>query len=138
MDLSEPGASSEPPLGGQNTTCQVKGRVLTSKSCVPVAVGVNANAEGSRPLGPGLAPHTILEGQNQLNQNPGLEHLQPQAERQKHFGGQKWVMDVPFLTHRRVDREALSLFEAVRCPHPALQPQPTADEMNAGTVPRCG
>lgn len=108
VDLSEPETSSEPSPGGQITICQVKGRVLTSKSCVPVAVGVNANAERSRTLGPGLAPHTILEGKNQLNQNPGLEHFQPQAEKQKHFGGHGWVMDVPFLTDRHVDREALS------------------------------
>lgn len=50
-----------------------KGTALTSKTCVPVAVGVHSHTDGARVPGPGLAPQAVLEGQSHLSWGLGLE-----------------------------------------------------------------
>lgn len=81
LSESETSWRVQPPL------CGVNGIALTSKTCVPVAVGVHADAEGARSLGPGLAPHAVLEGQSHLSPCPGLGLRQLWAEKLKQCPG---------------------------------------------------
>lgn len=100
----------QPPL------CGVNGIVLTSKTCVPVAVGVHANAEGARSLGPGLAPHAVLEGQSHLSPCPGLGLRQLWAEKPKQCPGRGLTgHSCPLPTPWKRGQGSLEL---VQCPHP--------------------